>query len=182
MLALTFICIGQNQFFSACQTCQMKSDLRVMQFITQGTNYVYVQGIVTYFDFSDAEIFKDNFIYMCSWTLSKPKGPITLRNILSNLSRNAFAWQVAGELHSVTWVVSQFFVVARSVARSTAHLHFAQRIAASGNTTAQCITPPATFFASNKSACAHFPFFVPRSSGYENKPKNIASCWDRIIV
>ena len=51
MLALTFICIGQNQFFSACQTCQMKSDLRVMQFITQGTNYVYVQGIVTYFNF-----------------------------------------------------------------------------------------------------------------------------------
>ena len=32
-------------------------------------------------------------------------------NFLGNLSRNAVARQVAGELHSVTWVVSQFFLL-----------------------------------------------------------------------
>ena len=36
-------------------------------------------------------------------------GPLTLCNFLDNLSRSAVARQVAGELHSVTWVVSQFF-------------------------------------------------------------------------
>ena len=35
------------------------------------------------------------------------KGPVTLCNFFSNLSRNVVARQVAGELHSVTWVVSQ---------------------------------------------------------------------------
>ena len=34
---------------------------------------------------------------------------VLMCNFLSNLSRNAIARQVAGELHSVTWVVSQFF-------------------------------------------------------------------------
>ena len=44
--------------------------------------------------------------------------PVTLRNFLSNLSRIAVARQVGGELHSVTWVVSQLLLsVARSVAR-----------------------------------------------------------------
>ena len=38
-------------------------------------------------------------------------GPVTLRNFLSNLSRNGIARQVAGELHSVTWFVSQFFLL-----------------------------------------------------------------------
>ena len=42
--------------------------------------------------------------------LTKFKGPVTLQNFLSNLFRNAVARQVAGELHSVTWVVSQFFL------------------------------------------------------------------------
>ena len=37
------------------------------------------------------------------------KALLPLRNFFSNLSRNAVARQVAGELHSVTWVVSQFF-------------------------------------------------------------------------
>ena len=60
------------------------------------------------------------------------KGPVTLCNFLSNLSRNAIARQVAGELHNVTWVVSQFFCWAM---RCT--------IAAIDNTIAQCITPPA---------------------------------------
>ena len=40
------------------------------------------------------------------------KGPLTLQNFLSNLSRNhPVARQVAGELHSVTLVVSQFFLL-----------------------------------------------------------------------
>ena len=64
------------------------------------------------------------------------KGPVTLCNFLSNLSRNGIARQVAGELHSETWVVSQFFV-ARSVARSRTQLYFSQRIAAIDNSTAQ---------------------------------------------
>ena len=41
------------------------------------------------------------------------EGPVTLCNFLSNLSRNAVARQVAGELHSVTWVVSQVFCCAK---------------------------------------------------------------------
>ena len=45
----------------------------------------------------------------------------------------AIARYVAGELHSVTGVVSQFFV-ARSVARSRTQLYFSQRIAITGNT------------------------------------------------
>ena len=44
-------------------------------------------------------------------------------NFLSNLSRNDIARQVAGELHSVTWVVLHFFV-ARNVARSRTQLYF----------------------------------------------------------
>ena len=41
------------------------------------------------------------------------KGPVTLCNFLSNLTRYAIARQVAGELHSVTSVVSQFFCCAK---------------------------------------------------------------------
>ena len=67
-------------------------------------------------------------------------------HFLSNLSRNAVARQVAGELHSVTWVVSHFFV-AQSAARSRTQLYFSQRIAATDNTIAQCIFPSATFLA-----------------------------------
>ena len=37
--------------------------------------------------------------------LHNHKGPVTLCNFLSNLSRNGIAIQVAGELHSVAWVV-----------------------------------------------------------------------------
>ena len=61
----------------------------------------------------------------------------------------AVSRQVAGELHSVAWVVSQFVFVARSVARSRTQLYFSKRIAAAGNTIARCtcITPPATFLA-----------------------------------
>ena len=67
------------------------------------------------------------------------------------------------------------FVVARSFARTgRTQLYFSQRIAAAGNTIAQCITPPATFLSQfygsfNKCTCAHFSFFFPRSSEYENK-------------
>ena len=43
-------------------------------------------------------------------------GPLTLCNFLDNLSRNAVARQVAGELHSVTWVVSQFFFFLQQLA------------------------------------------------------------------
>ena len=57
----------------------------------------------------------------------KSKGLVTLYNFLSNLSCNYF--------------------VARSVARSRTQLYFSQRIAATGNTIAQCITPPATCLA-----------------------------------
>ena len=59
---------------------------------------------------------------------------------LSNLSRNAVARQFAGKVHSVNQVVSHLFFVARSVARSRTQFFFLQRIAAAGNTTAQCIT------------------------------------------
>ena len=38
-------------------------------------------------------------------------GPVTLCNFLSNLSRNTIARQVDGELHSVTCVVSQSFLL-----------------------------------------------------------------------
>ena len=92
-----------------------------------------------------------------------PKGSVTLRNFLSNLSLNAVARQVAGELHSVTWVVSQFFV-ARSVARGRTQFYSSQRIAATGDTTAQCVFPSATFLAIlrhlNKGTCdtSHFSF------------------------
>ena len=57
------------------------------------------------------------------------KGPVTLCNFLSNLSRNTVARQVAGELHSVTWVVWQFFFVARSVARSITSQRIQQQLA-----------------------------------------------------
>ena len=56
------------------------------------------------------------------------------------------------------------FFVARSIAQSRTQPYFSQRIAATPNTISQCITPPATFLAFNKGACAHFSFFVPSSS------------------
>ena len=74
------------------------------------------------------------------------KGPVTLRSFLSNLSRNAIARQVAGELRSVHGLSRNFFVT-RSVARSRTQLYFLQRIAAIFNNIAQCITPPATSLA-----------------------------------
>jgi len=75
-------------------------------------------------------------------------GAVTLRNFLSNLSRNAVAQQVARELQSVTGAVSQCFSmrnVEHSVARSRIQVYFPQRIAATCSAIAQCITPPATF-------------------------------------
>ena len=66
-----------------------------------------------------------------------------------------------------------------SVARSRTQLYFSQRIAAIDNTITQCITPPATFLAIlwqfNKGACAHFSFFVPRSTSRQVADK-IAQC------
>ena len=70
------------------------------------------------------------------------KGPVTLCNFLSNLSRNAIARQVAGELHNVNMGCLAIFFVARSVARSRTQFNFSQRIAAIDNTIAKCITPP----------------------------------------
>ena len=102
--------------------------------------------------------------------LTQPKGPVTPCNFLSNLSRNAVARQVAGELHSVTWVVSQFFRCAKRCTKST-QVYFSQRIASIDNTITQCITPPATCLAIlqplygsfNKGACAHLLYFVPNA-------------------
>ena len=76
--------------------------------------------------------------------------------------------------------LSRNIFVARSVARSRTQLYFSQRIAATGNTIAQCITPPATclaeFYGSfNKGICAHFFFFVPKSIARQFAEK-IAQC------
>ena len=95
----------------------------------------------------------------------KSKGPLTLRSFLSNLSCNTVARQVnvAGELCSITWVVSQYYVALR-VARSRTQ----QRIASTGNTTERCITPPATFLtfytAVLTKAHAHTSRFSPSGS------------------
>ena len=104
-----------------------------------------------------------------SAVLSTFKCPVTLCNFLSNLSCNAVARQVAGELHSVTDGLSRNFFVARSVARSRSQLYFSQRLAATGNTIAQCVSPlqhlVSQFYGSfNKGACAHILFF--RSEEY----------------
>ena len=50
------------------------------------------------------------------WTdvfLNKNLNALLHCNFLSNLSHNAVARQAAGELHSVTWVVSQFLCCAK---------------------------------------------------------------------
>ena len=76
-------------------------------------------------------------------------GPLTLSNFLDNLSRNAVARQVAGELHGVTWVVSQFF-----------YFFFLQQLA----TPLHSVSPLQQLYSRyNKGAWAHFLFFVPRS-------------------
>ena len=55
--------------------------------------------------------------------------------------------QVAGELHSVTGVVSQFFLLHGALHKSRTLVYFSQRIAATFNAIAQRFTPPATFAA-----------------------------------
>ena len=76
------------------------------------------------------------------------------------------------ELHSVTWVVSNFFA-ARSVARSRTQLYFSKWIAAAGNTmqySEWCITSPTAFLAIYDSfkngACARFSFLFRGALGY----------------
>ena len=73
-----------------------------------------------------------------------------------------FATLVAGELHSVTGVVSQLFFLAWSVAQSRTLVYFSQRIAATFNTIAQCFTPPATFAAifESRSLLEHAHFLI----------------------
>ena len=94
-------------------------------------------------------------------------GPVTLHNFLSNLSRNAIARQVAGELHTVTWVVSQFLLLREA-------LHEVELSSTFRNGLQQLTTPlhsvsplqqlVSQFYGSfNKGACAHFLFFVPRT-------------------
>ena len=53
------------------------------------------------------------------------KGPVTLCIFFSNLSRNVVARQIAGELHSVTWVVSQCFCCAKRCTKWNSALLFA---------------------------------------------------------
>ena len=60
--------------------------------------------------------------------------------------------------------MSRNYFVARSVARSRTRLYFSQRIAATGNTIAQCIIPPATFTAILTRAHAHTSCFSFRGA------------------
>jgi len=63
---------------------------------------------------------------------------------------NAVVKQVARELHNATVVATDVFmlrIIAHSVARSTTHIYIPQRIAATCDAIAQCITPPTTFIA-----------------------------------
>jgi len=101
------------------------------------------------------------------------KGAVTLRNFLSNLSRNAVVKQVARELHSVTGFVLQCFLmcnVEHSIARSRTQVYFPQFTAATCSAIAQCITPPATFlaiFEPHSLQTRAQIYFALKRSGYE---------------
>ena len=95
------------------------------------------------------------------------KGPVTLRNFLSNLSRNAVARQVAWITKYNMGCLANFFV-ARSIAQSRTQLYFSQWIA-------QCIIPPATYRSFSEGACAHFSFFISRSIA-KQAAEEIAQC------
>ena len=102
------------------------------------------------------------------------KGPVTLCNFLSNLSRNAIARQVAGELHSVNMGCLAIFLLREA-------LHEVELSSTFHNGLQQLTTPlhsvsPLQFYGSfNKGACAHFLFFVPRSIARQVAEK-IAQC------
>ena len=106
-------------------------------------------------------------------------GPVRLRNFLSNLSCNAVARIVAGELHSVTWVVSQFLLLSEA-------LHEVELCSIFRNGLQQLATPlhsvsPLPLIFSqfyenfNKGACAHLSFFSPRNIARQ-VAENIAQC------
>ena len=86
---------------------------------------------------------------------------------LSNLSRNAIARQVAEELHSVTWVVWQFFCwgeALRIVELSSTFRNGFQQL----TTPLHSVSPlqqlvPQFYGSFKKGASTHFLFFVPRS-------------------
>ena len=110
-----------------------------------------------------------------------PNGPVTLCNFLINLSRNAVAREVAGELHSVTLVVSQFLCCRKRCTKFLVDLSSTSR-----NGLQQLATPLhslsllqqriSQFFGSfNKGACTHFLFFVPRSTARQ-VAERIAQC------
>ena len=106
-----------------------------------------------------------------------PKRPVVLCNFLSNLSRNAVARQVAGELHIVTWVVGIFLCEAlHEVKLSSTFRKGLQQLATPLHSVPPLEQLVSQFYGSfNKGARAHFLFFVPRSSARQVAEK-IAQC------
>ena len=91
--------------------------------------------------------------------------PFTI--FFSNFSRNAVARQIAGELHSVTWVVSHFFCCAKrlhEVKLSSTFCNGLHQLATPLHSVSPLQQLVSQFYGSfNKDACAHFFFFVPKS-------------------
>ena len=79
------------------------------------------------------------------------------------------------------------FLLRRALHKVELSPTFSQRIAPTGNTIAQCITPPATCLAILRQlpqiygACAQFLFFVPRSIARQVAEK-IAQCNRALII
>ena len=105
--------------------------------------------------------------------------------------RNAVARQVAKELHSVTWVVSQL-VFCCCAKRCTAKWKLSFTFCSGSQQLAeQYITPPATFLLIFSAVLtrvhAHTSRFLFQQGALGTRislsnGKNIASCWDRIPV
>ena len=125
-----------------------------------------------YFAANTAKIHTETKIEKCRTCLASllSKGPVTLCNFLSNLSRNAVARQVAEELNSVTWLVLQFFLhealheALHEVELSSTFRNGLQQLATPLHSVSPLQQLVSQFYGSfNKGACAHFLLFFPSS-------------------